>query len=121
MRLVWIIAAIIVGWLAGMALSHAHLADRPDLNKWAMGLHAASGAPCCDGSDAEPIMDPDWRADPKGDYQIRIDNEWVDVPAGAVVPGPNKYGRALVWGYPLVLGEGKTRFVVRCFMPGGGV
>jgi len=101
------------------SLAHAHLADRPDLNKWAAGLRSDAGLPCCDGTDAEPIMDPDWRADPKGNYQVRIENEWVDVPASAVVPGPNKYGRALVWGY-WMLGETK-KFSVRCFMPAGGV
>ena len=100
--------------------AHAHLADRPDLNHWAHDLREGSGLPCCDGSDAEPIIDADWRAGPNGHYQVRIGEEWIDVPESAVVPGPNKYGRALVWGYPR-LGDGENRFVVRCFMPAGGV
>jgi hypothetical protein len=118
----YLLIAGFLSFLAGLwlhSIAHAHLADRPDLNHWAAGLSSGAGMPCCDGSDAEPIIDADWRADPKGNYQVRVDGEWVDVPASAVVPGPNKYGRALVWGYPNI--GGTPKFNVRCFMPAGGV
>ncbi len=97
----------------------AHLADRPDLNHWAAGLRSANGMTmCCDGDDAEPIKDVDWDATKEGRYRVRIEGEWVDVPPNAVVPGPNKYGTTLVWGYRSLSGD--HNFIVRCFMPGGG-
>jgi hypothetical protein len=117
----YLLIAGLLSYAAGMWLhdvAYAHLADRPELNHWAAGLKSEAGLPCCDGSDAEPIIDADWRAGADGHYQVRIEGEWVDVPNSAVVPGPNKYGRALVWGY-WMLGETK-KFSVRCFMPAGG-
>jgi hypothetical protein len=121
----YLLIAGLLSYAAGMWLhdvANAHLADRPDLNKWAMGLKAASGAPCCDGSEAEPIKDVDWDATNDGRYRVRIDGEWVDVPPNAIVPGPNKYGMTLVWGYRAnITDTGKYTFVVRCFMPAGGV
>ena len=107
-------------WLHGVA--NAHLADRPDLNHWARDLKNGDGSPCCDGSDAEPIIDADWRAGPDGNYQVKIENKWVDVPPSAVVPGPNKYGRALVWTFnSWPMGAPHPEPVVRCFMPADGV
>ena len=118
----YLLIAGFASWLLGMTLytlAHAHLADRPDLNHWAHDLKNGAGRPCCDGSDAEPIIDADWRAGPTGNYQVRIGDEWLDVPPSAVVPGPNKYGRALLWGYRIL--GGTSTFSVRCFMPAGGV
>ena len=118
----YLLVAGLLSYAAGMwlhSVAHAHLADRPELNHWAAGLKSANDSPCCDGSDAEPIIDADWRAGPDGNYQVKVDGVWVDVPPYAVVPGPNKYGRALLWGYPSLGSE--PRFVVRCFMPAGGV
>ncbi|QPF87044.1 hypothetical protein IC762_12400 [Bradyrhizobium genosp. L] len=94
----------------GVAIAHDH--NRPELNNWFMGLRAGgSGAPCCDGSDATSLEDPDW--DMKdGHYRVRLDGEWIDVPPEAVVTVPNRYGSALVWPYS---GYQKG---IRCFMPG---
>lgn len=118
----YLLLAGFLSLLAGMWLhnaANAHLADRPDLNEWAAGLASSDGHMCCDGSDAEPIKDVDWEVSKEGHYRVRIDGRWTDVPDTAVVPGPNKYGVALVWGYPS-LGNPET-FNVRCFMPAGGV
>jgi len=46
-------------------------------------------------------------------YRVRIDGEWVDVPSEAVVDGPNRLGRTMVWPY-YKDGHPKTRR----FMPG---
>ncbi len=103
-----------------LSVASAHLADRPDLNSWAMKLKSKAGMPCCDGSDAEPIKDADWDVK-DGHYRVHIRGEWIDVKDGEVVPGSNRYGGALVWGFFTGDINGKETFVVRCFLPGGGV
>jgi hypothetical protein len=47
-----------------------------------------------------------------GHYRVRIDGEWVDVLNEAVVFGPNRAGRTMVWPYYL---DGHPK--ARCFMP----
>jgi hypothetical protein len=70
------------------------------------------GGPCCDGSDTKRVDDADWEAK-DGHYRVRIDGEWVDVPNEAVVDGPNRAGRTMVWPYYI---DGHPK--ARCFMPG---
>lgn len=91
--------------------AHAHDHGRPDLTDWYKALRTDSG-PCCDGSDSQAIEDPDWESQ-GGHYRVRIEGNWVEVPAGAVLPGPNLDGRALVWPYT----SGGV-LTVRCFMRG---
>lgn len=95
--------------IAGMALAHDH--GRADLDPWYKDLKSGKG-PCCDGSDYKPMADVDWETR-DGRYRVRIDGQWVDVPPEAVLPGPNRDGRTLVWPS---WGDGKR--TVRCFMPG---
>jgi hypothetical protein len=103
--LIIILAISIVGY------AHAHDRQRPELNGWYASLHSGKG-PCCDGTDAKRVDDADW--DTKDDhYRVRIDGEWVDVPKDAVVDGPNRAGRTMVWPYYL---DGHPK--ARCFMPG---
>jgi hypothetical protein len=102
--------------LASGILLFVHLPDRPDLNNWVRGLYDNSGIPCCEGNEAHALDEPDWRVSSEGHYQVFIDNEWADVPDRAVVQGPNKYGRVLVWyshwaGHPVL---------IRCFLPAAG-
>jgi hypothetical protein len=112
------IAVVIAVFALALRPAHAHLADRPDLDHWAMGLKSASKMLCCDGSDAEPIKDADWDADKDGHYRVKIDGEWIDVPPDAIVPDGNRYGQTLIWGYRSL--NAKPPFVVRCFLPGAG-
>lgn len=95
----------------GSVLAHDH--KRPELNGWFMGLKSNAGSPCCDGSDATSLDDPDWESK-DGHYRVKLEGEWVDVPDSAVVQGPNRAGPAMVWPYYL---NGGMRGV-RCFMPG---
>ena len=90
---------------------HAHDHEHPELNSWYESLHSGKG-PCCDGSDAKRVDDVDWESK-DGHYRVRIDGEWVDVPNEAIVDGPNRAGRTMVWPYYL---DGHPR--ARCFMPG---
>lgn len=91
----------------------AHDYERPELKDWFMHLHSGHG-PCCDGSDATHVADPDWENN-SGHYKVRIEGKWVDVPDDAVINEPNKEGTALVWVFHL---QGEA--VIRCFMPGAG-
>jgi hypothetical protein len=88
-----------------------HDPSRPELNGWYESLHSGKG-PCCDGSEAKRVDDADWDSK-DGHYRVRIDGEWVDVPNDAVVDGPNRAGRTMVWPYYL---NGHPK--VRCFMLG---
>lgn len=110
----WGISLILVIVLLLIAHSYASAHDhaRPDLDGWFKSLQSRGKSPCCDGSDATSLEDPDW--DTKdGHYRVRLEGQWVDVPDPAVIDGPNRDGRAMVWpmhmnGYP----------AVRCFLPG---
>lgn len=105
----------LVALVALLTVAFAHDSAHPELNDWFMGLRSHSGMPCCDGSDALHIADPDWESH-DGHYRVKLDGQWVDVPDQAVVDGPNKDGRALVWPYFI---DGKP-IGVRCFLPGAG-
>lgn len=91
--------------------THAHDHEHPELNSWYQSLHSGKG-PCCDGSDAVRIADPDWET-ANGHYRVRIEGEWIDVPDEAVITEPNRIGRTMVW--PI---KGYLGVTIRCFMPG---
>lgn len=55
---------------------------------------------------------PHWESD-SGRYRVIIDNEWVNVPNGAVIKEPNRFGRTMVWKNYI---DGHPR--IRCYMPG---
>jgi hypothetical protein len=110
-----VIAAMATALLALPALAHDH--QHPELNSWYQGLHSGNGA-CCDGSEAVHLADVDWESD-HGHYRVRINDEWHDVPDEAVLDGPNRDGRTLVWTYNSWNNvSGKLTLVIRCFMPG---
>jgi hypothetical protein len=109
--------------LATATPAAAHDHARPELDGWYAGLHNRHTIPCCDGSDAARVEDADWDTactinNEHGiiqtcHYRVRLEGQWVDVPDEAVVDGPNKDGRTLVWPYFI---NGMP--AVRCFMPG---
>jgi hypothetical protein len=105
------LALVLVAW-CGVAFGHDH--NRPELNDWFKSLRSGKG-PCCDGSDATSLDDPDWENN-NGHYRVRIDGAWIDVPDEAVLDTPNRDGRAMVWPY-YINGE---LHGIRCFMPGAG-
>jgi len=101
----------LVSSLIGQA--QAHDQNKPELDSWYRSLQSGKG-PCCGGpsEDATHLDELQWRSKRDG-YEVFIEGEWIEVPPQAIVPVPNKDGRALVWLYHF---DGKP--VVRCFMPG---
>jgi hypothetical protein len=103
-----------------VAKVYAHDHDRPELDDWYQGLRAGpdgKGTPCCEGGEASHLSDPDWKSE-NGHYSVRLEGEWVKVPDDAVVQGPNRDGRALVWTYQQWTSPSSLHRVVRCFIPG---
>lgn len=92
----------------------AHDQNKTGLDDWYFSLRSKGGSPCCGGpsEDATKLEELQWRTK-GGAFEVFIDGAWIDVPESAVVPVPNKDGRALVW---LSYADGKP--TVRCFMPG---
>ena len=77
--------------------------------------------PCCDGLDSTHVEPSDWETQnkPRSHYKVRLDGVWADVPDEAVVTGPNRDGRTLVWYYDSWTGHsGIPGKVIKCFMPG---
>jgi hypothetical protein len=93
------------------AVAHDH--GRPELNEWFKGLRSNAGSYCCDGMDAVAIEGVDWESK-DGHYRVWMGQQWIDVPDGAIVNGPNQDGRTMVW--PMYGPNGSIG--VRCFMPG---
>jgi hypothetical protein len=85
-------------------------ADSP-LKPWFETLESGFGR-CCTVADGAVVLDPDWESD-RGRYRVRIDGEWVVVPDAALVRGPNRAGRTMVWKHYI---DGHPK--IRCFMPG---
>ena len=57
-------------------------------------------------------------------YRVFVEGEWAVVPDDAVISGPNKFRKAIVWllDYAdLASGEIQTITRIRCFIPGSGV
>jgi hypothetical protein len=91
--------------------SGQYAATSPELKAWFDGLRSGKG-PCCSDADGSAVSDVDWESS-SGHYRVRLDGKWLDVPDEAVITGPNRIGRTMVW--PM---RGETGPVIRCFMPG---
>ena len=94
---------------ATFARDDGRYANSP-LKPWFESLQSEFGK-CCEDSDAYVVSEPNWKSD-HGQYRVRIDDEWVLVPDGAVIKQPNLAGRTMVWKHYI---DGHPR--VRCFIP----
>jgi hypothetical protein len=56
------------------------------------------GEACCALADGNLLRDTDWRSR-DGHFQVFLQSGWADVPDGAVVKVPNRFGRTVVWPY----------------------
>jgi hypothetical protein len=95
------------------------------LQPWFESLRNKTGLYCCARADGHPVADGEW--DMKNNsYRVFLQGEWIVVPDGAVILGPNKFGKAMVWVWPQEMfassgfaSGGSTSIL--CFMPGSGV
>lgn len=97
---------------ANLAPVLAHDHSRPHLNEWLKSLHSKGGAWCCNGDDTDEIEDWDTKGT-GGNYRVKWQGQWYDVPDTALVEGSNKSGAPLLW-----MSKGYMAPAVRCFMPG---
>jgi hypothetical protein len=128
---VWLSALIVIAALGLVVYScaaRAHDYAHPENQQWYESLKNADNTPCCDGKDANHIADIDWDTSCElnnfGErlchYRVFLHNRWWNVPAQAVVNGPNRDGSALVWEVPTRDGDKVVSTSIRCFMPGAG-
>jgi hypothetical protein len=87
------------------------------LQPWFESLRNKLGLHCCAEADGHPLDDGEW--DTKdNNYRVFLRGEWTVVPDDAVLSGPNKFGKAMVW-FRNPWGLPDTRIL--CFLPGSGV
>lgn len=85
------------------------------LKPWFESLGTKAGGLCCALTDG--IVDVTWGTTPDGHYRVHVWGQWVEVPDEAVVKGPNRLGRAIVWPYIDDV-PGGTLIQIKCFLPG---
>ena len=92
------------------------------LQPWFESLRNKAGLYCCAKADGHPLDEGEW--DMKNDsYRVFLQGKWIVVPDEAVILGPNKFGKAMVWVWPQEVGAwgGPPVNPVMCFIPGSGV
>ncbi len=90
----------------------------PAIREWVQGLKDKTGQGCCATADGHPA---EYEWDTAGNrYKVRIEGQWYDVPAEAVVDEPNKLGYATVWYWWSWELDGEKTYHIRCFLPGPG-
>jgi hypothetical protein len=89
------------------------------LEPWFQSLQNKVGIYCCARADGYPFEDGEWDIK-ENNYRVFIQGRWVVVPDDAVLSGPNKFGKAIVWfrNYP---GRVTPDIRIQCFIPGSGV
>ena len=124
---------IVRGEVIGEARSFTRCCRHPDprsigkwagdpLEPWFQSLQNKRGSYCCAGADGHPLEEGEW--DMKGDsYRVFLKGEWIVVPHDALILGPNKFGKAIVWIWPqeIIQWDGPDGRFIRCFIPGSGV
>jgi hypothetical protein len=92
------------------------------LQPWFQSLQNKTGNYCCAEADGYPLDEGEWDMK-NNNYRVFLHGEWIVVPDEAVILGPNKFGKAIVWTWPydvLKWGGGGSN-PIRCFIPGSGV
>ena len=88
------------------------------LQPWFESLRNKLGLYCCAEADGHVLDDSEW--DTKdNNYRVFLQGEWTVVPDDAVLSGPNKFGKAIVWFRDPWGVTPNTH--IQCFLPGSGV
>ena len=92
------------------------------MQPWFESLQNKLGRYCCAGADGHPLDDGEWDIK-DNNYRVFLQGEWTVVPDDAVILGPNKFGKAIVWVWPREAAswDGPVSNFIRCFIPGSGV
>jgi hypothetical protein len=121
LRLPAVIYLIRLAALVGVTARGASLANpiAPDISRWAGTLENKLKGGCCASADGwkPEAVEYDIAAD---HYRVRIEGEWHDGPADAVLNGPNTFGFAVVWYCRTDLNGERSMVHIRCFLPGAG-
>lgn len=86
------------------------------LKSWFETLRSQKG-PCCSDADGTALSDIDWDVT-DGQYRVRIEGQWWNVPEEAVIKEQNRAGRTMVWPVYYWQLDSALRIDIRCFMPG---
>lgn len=82
-------------------------------HEWFASQKNNNNVSCCEIADGHHLDDADWKADDKGNYWIRINGDWREVPDYAVINPKNRpVDYAVVWIY---------QDQIYCFMAGAGM
>ena len=110
---------LIMGWLSivfpAYGKDDGRYANSP-LKSWFDSLRSGKG-PCCSDADGTALSDVDWETK-GGNFRVRIDGQWWDVPDEAVLHEPNRVGRTMVWPIYYRPSSESVRIEIRCFLPG---
>ena len=92
------------------------------LQSWFESLRNKAGLYCCAEADSHPLDEGE--SDIKNDsYLVFLPGKWTVGPDEALILGPNKFGKAIVWVWPhdaIKWGE-RGDNPIKCFIPGSGV
>ena len=92
------------------------------LQSWFESLRSKTGNYCCAEADGHSLDESEWDTK-NGSYRVFLQGKWIVVPDEAVISGPNKFGKAIVWTWPydVLKWSGVDDNPIRCFIPGSGV
>jgi hypothetical protein len=113
-------ALLLAPFHSAEAADHGQLGPTsPDVKAWAGTLENKLKEGCCSTADGWKPEEVEYDIK-ENKYRVRIDGEWYDVPADAVIHGPNRFGFAVVWYYRSWLDGIRPSVSIRCFIPGAG-
>ena len=116
--------------LPTVALARGNFPPGAEHDWWQCQKQPVTGYSCCSEADGHVLKDEDWRlqdTDKGPIYQIRVEGQWFDVPASAVVnetaqcgPEPNPEHRAMakVWYTRYNAGNVIASLSIYCFEAG---
>jgi hypothetical protein len=89
---------------------------------WFDSLRNKGGLYCCSRADGHPLDESEWDMK-ENSYRVFLQGEWTVVPDDALILGPNKFGKAMIWIWPQEVAAWGGPLVnpIMCFIPGSGV
>jgi hypothetical protein len=105
---------------------YAHAADHgqfgpmpPEVKAWANSLENKLKEGCCSTADGWRPQEVEY--DMKGNkYRVKIEGDWYEVPAAALIDVPNRFGFPVVWYYKVWDNGIRPSISIRCVIPGAG-